>query len=323
MGRSLRDFRNSKEFIAFFTNRTIRGLPFHSDWLMTSILLGIIAKCQEKHPVKICHMLWMSNHFHMIICGPAKHISKFFSQMQSEIAKYLKSISSLYPEKVWESRYHMQRLGTAGDVIEKIAYLYLNPVKAGLVSTVAEWQGVSTYNNYISGSNVIESKHIGVRNFKHINTSMFYEREVEQRKYFKDLPGTYHRLTISPNDWKYCFAEYCDKTDEEIFKEINGEIKRLEAQYAFEHKDNFMGKAALKAQSISKAYVPKAKTETPVIICRDTNKRIEMILDYKKFCNDCREYHKAWKCGNVVKAKYPYGAYRPGMPILSRLKLTN
>ena len=322
MARNIRDFRKPDEFVAFITNRVYEGLPFLPVFLMRELIFGIIAKCQEKHPVTICHMLWMSNHFHMIVSGPScKHISKFYSQMQSEIAKMIKEFTGSYHRGLWEGRYSMQRIGTGEDVIRMIAYLYTNPVKAGLVRTVEEWEGVNTYQMYRSGSNVRDCKNIAIRNFKHIRVDKFYAKEAAQKLYFDNLEGSYHEFRLSPNNWKYCFNEYRDKTDEEIFREVDAEIKALELQYQTEYKNKFMGIAKIKKQSMTVKYTPKAKSPTPMIICSDTKKRIEMIKDYKAFQQKCHDSYKAWKTGLVSQKQYEYGAYRPGLPIVGRIKL--
>ena len=149
---------NPNNLVFHVTNRTVSGLSFVAKTFMSKLIAGIMAKSQERNPVQISHFVWMSNHYHMILAGRAKHISDFIRQMQSEVAKMVKRLTPQYEGKVWESQFHEQRLCTPEDVLEKINYIYSNPVKAGLVPHISEWTGLNSFNMYKSGSLSLDAR---------------------------------------------------------------------------------------------------------------------------------------------------------------------
>ena len=313
--RGLRYRGEPNRLVLHVTNRTITGLPFVPKKFMEELIAGIMGKCQERFKVQLCHFLWMGNHYHMIVAGQAKQLSPFICQMQSEIAKMIMRLTPQYKGKVWARRFREQRLCTAIDVLEMITYLYVNPVKAKLVKHSREWTGLSSLKMYLADSYKISVKWTPSRCLNPLREYVNIRNEIIPLKKLHSLPFTKYELEIKPNIWKRCFEESKEWSDEYIYETLKEMIKEKEKEY---ENEKFIGIEKVKKQSINKCYECTKRSNTPFLRCKINELRVELIKRYKYFCRKCREAGKEWRRGNVL-APYSCGAFRPSLPILSRL----
>ena len=318
MGYPRRKYNKTKTFVGEFEARISEGLPLRAVPLMTRLLVGILARCQEKAPVEIAHFTFMENHYHMILFGEVKYYDKFFNMLNSLTARLIKKLTGQYPHgKVWERRYNVMEIETGYDVIKRILYIYLNPVKAGLVRRVRDWLGLSSFKWVHEGTKEIHSKFVPLREcFKKLTAEDFEKKDAEQLETFKKLKGEIHRLKLNPFGWKKFFPEYADKSDAEIWREICSEIEVLEQQYDKEFNGEFKGMEQVKAKPLVVAHTPAEHKPAPFLVCSDVQLRIQRIMERKEFCNLCSEAYKKLKCG--IDAKFPKGAFRPRIPIIGR-----
>ena len=312
--RNRRDRRDPNHIVLFITNRIYRGLPLLPCQFMNEIITGIMAKSQDLYPVQICHFLWMSNHYHMIVAGRAKFLSNFICQMQSEIAKAVIKFFPNYKGKVWENRFKEQRLCTPEDVMDKIVYTYANPVKAGLVKSAADWTGCSSYKMFLTDSNKLAARWTPSRKLKQLPPKLNRHKELSLLKELRSLPHSDYELVIQPYVWKKCFEESKSWNDEEIRATLQVRIKKEEETFALLYKNKFKGIEKIKYNPIDLKYTPEEKDKTPYLICYLNDLRIKLIADYKEFCARCTKAWEDWKQGKA-KADYVFGAYRPSMPI--------
>ena len=317
--RSRRDLRNPNTSVFHVTNRIFQGLPLIPIKFVQEIILGIMGRYQEKHPVRITHFIWMQNHFHIIFAGEARHIAGFMAEMQREIARAVKKWFPEYEGKVWSARYKAQKLATVTDVIRMICYLYLNPVRAHLVRRISDWEGCSSYKLYRSGTKSIEVKWTPSRYLWRLKRKIGKRYDIHMIRMLKGLPQAKHHLRIEPSAWKGCFEESKDWSDEYIYKLIEEELRTQEAAYNEEYRREFAGMKKIKSKLIDLFYRPEKKTPSPFLICHDVSLRKRLIVEYKFFCQKCREAWRKWKMG-LINAPYVYGAYRPGLPILGWLR---
>lgn len=274
-----------------------------------------MAKGQTLYPAQICHFQWMGNHYHLIVAGSPKYISPFICYLQGEIAKAIMRLSGQYKNKVWAGRAKEQRIHTATDVIRMIVYIYLNPVRAGLVPQISLWPGLSSWQMYRAADKSFLAKWIPVRTIKYLPINIDAVRDMMLvKKLLKGAEGEY-AFCLYPNLWKRCFSDSSNWSDTEIFEKIAKQISEQELELFKIHKGRFVGVKALKRQSIHRPYQPNNTGRSPFLICHDDQMRIELIAEYKQFCRQARDAWRRWKRGEV-HANFPKGAYRPGMPLL-------
>ena len=319
--RNRRDRRRGNKLVLHVTNRTVCGLPFVCRLYMLFIIRGIMARAQELYPVQVCHFQWMSNHYHLIVAGKVKYLSNFTGYLQAEIAKSVKRLTGQYQSKVWAGRAKEQQLCTEEDVIDKIIYLYANPVKANLIAKAIDWPGLSSWRMYRDGGYTFSAKWVRSSKLRKICRKVDYCRDVMILKDLIKLADDEHEFRIFPNIWKRCFKQSRNWSDEYIFSRISEGLAAREEELAHireAEKRCCIGARRLKRQSIHKQYRPGDKGRSPFLICWDCELRKDLIESYRYFCELCREAWKRWKRGEV-SVQFPIGAYRPGLPLLGRV----
>jgi hypothetical protein len=311
--RNRRDRRHGNKTVVHVTNRTVHGLPFTCSILVEAVLLGTMARAQFLYPVLISHYLWMGNHYHMILSGHPTLISPFMGHIESEVAKAMKRlIPGFYKGNFWQGRFKEQRLATAGAVIEKISYTYNNPVRAALVSSIAEYPGISSYKAFIRDDFALLARYHRSSSLKPLysNKPLTYLIELRKRN---SAPA--HTLTISPYAWKGSFRETEEASDASLKKRIFERISADEAQHNATRHGSVVGVRALRAARMDRPYTSKTKSKTPFLICDDKELRKILILDYKDFCERCRAAWAAFKKKLSTLLCLPYGAYAPSLGV--------
>jgi REP element-mobilizing transposase RayT len=314
--RNRRDRRQKNTIILHATNRLTKGLPFVPNEYMQLLMLGVLARGQEMYPACVSHFLWMGNHYHMILVGRADQISPFLGYIQAEIAKALKQLCPrLYDSKIWRTRFKEQRLCTPEAVFKTISYLYNNPVKAGLVKSIDDYPGLSSWSMMRNGSHVIEAGWVPSRALYGFHKKIGRRSSVHLLCKLKQLVEENHLFRIHPFVWKKCFKETSTLTDEQLFKEIELHIRNREKEYALSQTRPVIGAIRLKRQSIFRSYYPKEKRydRTPYLVCPDRNLRKLFIESYRYFCEQCSQAWRAVMRGEL-EVQFPQGAYIPGVP---------
>jgi REP element-mobilizing transposase RayT len=283
---------------------------------MELILLGIMGKAQAKYPALINHFAWMGNHYHIILSGNSKYISPFINIVDGEVAKALKRLyPGLFQSKVWQGRFKEQKLACAQSVIDKIAYTYLNPEKANLVSDISLYPGLSSWHMYRNGAHSIPTSYIPPSKLKPISSKACPRKTVQR---LKKLSSEQNTLTLNPDAWKIRFEHSSSKSSSELYSEITQEMQEQRAK--FEPRElPPLGAKSLRRMGHAPAYVPEKKSDdrTPFIICKDKELRKILIARYKAFCEECKVAWQRWRLGLISLNDFPKGAYRPAMPLVA------
>lgn len=151
MGYRLRMFE--RRTIYFITSRTHQArFALRPSKELNAILAGVLGRCLWRYPsIKLHFFLGMSNHIHMGIStsDPAAisaFAREFFGQVADRINRHLGREGRL-----WSRRYTCTPCVDDGAALDRLLYTLLNPVRALLVPTVAEWPGLSTFHEAMGG----------------------------------------------------------------------------------------------------------------------------------------------------------------------------
>ena len=96
-----------------------------------------------QYSIKIHVMVFLSNHYHMLLTTPdSKTLSEFMQHVDANIAKGLARIHD-FDGKVWKGRY--SAIPVIGDeaVERRAKYILSNGCKEGLVHRPVDWPGVN------------------------------------------------------------------------------------------------------------------------------------------------------------------------------------
>ena len=104
-----------------------------------------INRARAKHPFFLTAWVFLSNHWHVICCLD-------YPLTIAEVLKSIKNSSTTLLNDgrgttgaVWQERYFDHALRTVREYHEKVEYIHLNPVKAGLAGRPQGWRWSSVH----------------------------------------------------------------------------------------------------------------------------------------------------------------------------------
>lgn len=180
MGRPKRIIQT--EFPYHITTRTNnQTFRFHKKQII-KIYATVINKAMEKYKVKVFHFVLMANHYHMIVHITEENLHTFFQFVSSRVAL-------LYNKKMgrsghlWGDRYRSTIISTDEHYLKCVRYMYMNPVRAGVVTHPGEWNE-STFSFHAFGKKM--GIHVVNDNFLIMVTNSS-SRKVEYQEEFINL----------------------------------------------------------------------------------------------------------------------------------------
>lgn len=303
--------------VALVTNRMARGLPLVPTVYINLLIFGILARAKFKHPrITVCAWLFLANHYHGVVLnrGTAADMKNFMHYVDAEVAKIVCKLLGRWNTKIWAQRYHYAPIQTAESVMEKMQYLFVNPVEAYLVETVAKYPGVSTF------AWVKDLDHR--QTFQWIKPSLVEKlpngrfrkaasRQLATTLQERTLPQ--YELLVEPFAWKECFRETSSRSDtalqEELLERIAGAEREIAKKRRRENR-TVCNIDDLIEQNPYKHYVPKKYGRRAACISSCLEMRAEYIRIYKDFCEKCcRAWQRAKE--SYAEVSFPAGAFIP------------
>ena len=113
--------------------------------------MALLVEKLDKRKGTCCGFVIMPNHVHAIVWFPEPDcLSSFMQMWKSRASRQLRKVvrgtmpeyaDSLGPkDPFWQPKYYPLNLFTEKKAKEKLDYMHLNPVRAGLVEHAADWQ---------------------------------------------------------------------------------------------------------------------------------------------------------------------------------------
>ncbi|GIK60326.1 MAG: transposase [Ignavibacteriota bacterium] len=131
----------------------------------------------------------MPNHYHLVV--RIKNDGELEKAMQKISTGYTRAINKAYQRTghLFTGRYKNKLIPGDNYLIHLVRYIHLNPIRAGLVNKIEDWE-FSSYNEYLNlrGSEVINTNIL----FEYFKTKMAFidfhnNFQEEQNHYVKDL----------------------------------------------------------------------------------------------------------------------------------------
>lgn len=145
------------------TRRCIgRRFLLRPDRVLNDAFVYCLALAAGRYKVEVHALCAMSNHYHLIITDNEGVLPDFMAWLNRQLAMCVKRLRK-WDEVVWEPNvaYSAVELTGPSEVLDKVAYVILNPVSAALVRLPEQWPGaLSTYGTLLTGS--IEAERPGV-----------------------------------------------------------------------------------------------------------------------------------------------------------------
>ena len=151
MSRLRRPFLSDRYFFVTVRRLKERTALLESDFRLLALAFN---RSRRLHPFFLTAWVFLPDHWHAV-CAPAYPLTI------SLVIKSIKNSSTVVTNRqrhetgeLWQARFFDRALRTVKEYNEKIEYLHLNPVKAGLVRRPQDWPW-SSVNEY-SGASAAE-----------------------------------------------------------------------------------------------------------------------------------------------------------------------
>lgn len=158
---------NEPNTFHYVTLVTYDRVPVFRSEMACEIFIDVLRETREKYPYKLVGYVLMPDHVHAIINNRSGTISDWLRRVRGNSARKiltwlrenqhlmsLKKLSLAPPQKrqhthaVWQKDPSVIDLWSPKFVRQKLNYLHLNPVRAGLCEHPADWKW-SSYRGYL------------------------------------------------------------------------------------------------------------------------------------------------------------------------------
>lgn len=299
------------------------GVLLLANSLCKAILKSCIAAALEKYPVKLCHFQVEGTHVHMVfvVINP-EHVPQFLRYVKCESAHMLNNILGRNKRTVWCEGYDSPMVLTPFRALVFIAYLYANPAKDNLETSIDKYPGLSSWKMFRDNTHTKLCKRVRRCHFRTLPRDSHnlrgYEKEAERilAESSEVVP-----FTLTPNAWLDSFG-ITDRTEQQRWNErIIQRVRLLEDRY---HKlrermgQRVMGAQRLMNQRFDLTYRPKRSGKRMWCLSEKRLVRQTFIAFLKDLMGQARSVYRRWKSGDF-SVRYPPGLHAPSMPRLANV----
>lgn len=301
----------AKDSVYFITSSTLTGLPFIPNLIINTILRGIIARAQSLYGQQVCHLVFMANHFHLIllVTNP-EAVSDFIGYIKAKSADAINRLLGRPRQPVWCSGFDSPVLLDANAAIDKIVYTYQNPAKARLVNSIDQYPGISSWNAFAKQEKAKFVRWIRPSTVTSLpSTEMTHTEQVNYLVSLHSKNKAHYKLSFNVDSWIPLFPELRDESVEQINDKIISKIKANEAELGKEKPA--MGAAKLQKQTLDQEHTRKKKGKRMICLGTHKEKRINFISWFKSVSQRAAEiiYNIIH---NNIHEPLPPGFYAPG-----------
>ena len=238
-----------------------------------------LAKAVKEHGVELHGVMTMPNHWHALMTDPHGVIDMRARDTNSLSARSLNAYYSRR-ESLWSSQgLSLVRLVDAEDVMDKLVYMTMNPVKAGLVERPTDWPGLRTLPSALLHRPKVISR----------PKMRFFARS--------KLPEEVELEVTVPPQFAHLGKEEFVRQYEERVKE---QVEALKAERGREGEKVKGAYAVIRQRRDGR---PKTRElgrgRDPVIACKNKERRLNAIREERIFRSDHREARKRMAAGEA------------------------
>ena len=307
--------------VLFCTFSLEEGLLLLANPLCQAIVKSCLAAACSLYPVRICHILVEATHIHLVlvVINP-DHVEAFFRHFKTESAHMINGLLGRDKRTLWCEGYDSPIVLTPTRALIAIAYLYSNPAKDNLETSIDRYPGFSSWGIFQSGSLTRHWKRLRRPQFTPItrdaNNLRGYTKFAEAIVAASNEVQTF---TLEPNAWMEAFGYHLPEEQQKINDQLIARIRLLEERAEkkrMREKKRVIGRERLIAQVFDTTYRPRRKGRRMWCLSEKRRVRVEFIRFFKALMQKARAVRQRWKIGDVT-VPYPPGLYPPSMPKLA------
>lgn len=272
---------------------------------VNAIIRGALTRYAVIHGVILYGWVFMSNHFHLIVKAPQKNISAFMRDVQRTISSRIKELESHedWDTSVFPKRFKAEKILDDAALKEKILYVAMNPVEAGLVPHPEKWPGVSSWRARCSGE-AMEGAYLSKGRLSQLRRRAERPDEVGIERAMLEYEV---EVTNPPAKKGMSVAEF----GEEIAREVEARCADVARRRRQEGKRAFLG--AERVRRLDPLSKPDAPAHSPHPLCHtsDPAKREAYRAFYARVESTYEQQGKRWRA-KKVPVRFPAGTFPPG-----------
>lgn len=303
-------------------SRAREGLPLPPTETTNEILAGIYGRAQRDDRVLLCNFVEMNNHHHILAMPKTPELfTHFYKELKKGITESVKALLGLSQLSLWERRSTVAVVPTLEDVIERLVYIFCNPTKAGLVESIDEFPGLSSWHAFKTCEPSVEATvSVPVRCYHKAaiprlpNDDTLTEEEDNRFVSYLQCSENVceHELVLKPLAWLEPFGVTDPKTIQAVRERVIKSVYEEEAKYRRNRTRPVMGVQHLRRQPYFKPHKPAKRERKIFVICSDTELRQRIISFVRQIAEKCRRCYEDLKQGLPVV--WPDGVFIPWLP---------
>ena len=181
------------------TARTIQGrFLLTPSPRLNSVIAGVLSRAKERYEVRIYNLVFLSNHFHMIVAAPSPNVlSSFMGFVMGNIAREVGKLHD-WSGSFWGGRHRAIAIADDESLMSRMRYLFENGCKEGLVSHPSKWPGLNAVAALTKGTAIegIWINRTGLYNARRPKKRKAEEKDfTEKRELRLDLLPIWESLT--------------------------------------------------------------------------------------------------------------------------------
>src|SRR5436305_9355794 len=144
MSRRLR-FIPEEGALVEVTSRALHSrLLFCPRPLMNEIIIGTLARAKQRHEVRVCFFVGVSNHMHLLLwIEDARKLAKFMGYFLSKLAREVGRLTG-WKEKIFGRRYQAIVVSDEEAAqVERLRYCLAHGANEALADRLRDWPGVA------------------------------------------------------------------------------------------------------------------------------------------------------------------------------------
>jgi hypothetical protein len=305
--------------------RAVEGLPLPPTEVTNQLLTGILGRTQRDSKVILCNFVEMNNHAHQH-CIPVKaeQHTKFYMEYQKKVTDTVRRLTKRRRLNLWEGRPSVIKIAGLEDAVKRLVYIFLNPAKAGLVRTIDEYPGLTTWNAFKTCEASVEAEvrlnayWTPVSRLESLpagNRLSPAQDKAMAARLRESGDAIEYELVIKPLAWLHVYGITDPSKIEAIRQRIINEVYAGEAKLAKERLEQgraVIGAQRLQHQEYLRPHTPKKRERNIFLICGDHALRPKIIRGFKDIFAQCRKCYQALKAG--LPHEWPPGTFIPWVP---------
>lgn len=309
--------------VLFCTFSLEEGLLLLANPLCQAIVKSCLAAACTMYPVRICHIIVEATHIHLVlvVINP-DDVESFFRHFKTESAHMINGLLGRNKRTVWCEGYDSPIVLTPTRALIAIAYLYSNPAKDNLETSIDRYPGFSSWRMFQSGKLTRQWKRLRRPQFTYItrdaNNPRGYAKLAEEILSGSDEMQTF---ALEPNAWMEAFGYHSQEEQEQINRLLVARIRTLEQRAErkrVRESKRVLGRERLLAQVLDTTYRPRRHGRRMWCLSEKRSVRGKFIRYFRELMQEARAVRERWKMGDFT-VPYPPGLYPPSMPKLANL----